>query len=339
MCKWDKEISGSKLFTAIITALQDKERCGAPLTYTAEQRCSVMALALQKPEDFGVPLSNWSYSELVNECHRQSICPGISKATVGRILCEADIRPHKVRYWLNSAEKGLAEYDQRVEKICQTYQNSLDESAPVVISVDEKTGIQALEDLYPSKAIVPGSAEKREFEYIRHGTLCLIPSFNVATGRIDCFTIAEKRDEEVFKEHIQKTIKLHENKPIVFVCDQLNTHKSAKLVELIHSYEKDDVILGKKRKPEGVLHNMKSRMAYLEDESHRIRFQYTPKHCSWLNQVEIWFGILSRKLLKRSSFTSKADLREKLARFIEYFNENLAKPFKWTYTGKALVGA
>ena len=122
----------------------------------------------------------------------------------------------------------------------------------------------------------------------------------------------------------------------IFVTDQLNTHKSASLVEWIAKILKIDKDLGEKGKS-GILKDMASRAAFLQDERHKIRFVYTPKHCSWLNQVEIWFGILSRRLLKRGQFKSTEELKKRFLQFIDFFNETLAKPFRWTYIGKPLV--
>ena len=125
---------------------------------------------------------------------------------------------------------------------------------------------------------------------------------------------------------------------MVFILDQLNTHRSAGLVELVA--EECGLVepLGEKGKT-GILKSMKSRKAFLEDPTHRIQFVYTPRHSSWLNQVEIWFSILTRRTLKRTSFKSVEDLQQRIRDFIEYFNAVLAKPFNWTYTGKPLQEA
>ncbi len=122
----------------------------------------------------------------------------------------------------------------------------------------------------------------------------------------------------------------------VFICDQLNTHKSETLVKLVAQLCGIQEELGKKGKS-GILENMASRAAFLENPSHRIRFVYTPKHCSWLNQVEMWFGILTRRLLKRGNFTSLEELKRRILAFIKFFNDTLAKPFRWTYIGKSLL--
>ena len=174
-----------------------------------------------------------------------------------------------------------------------------------------------------------------EFEYTRHGTLCLIANFDVVTGKVLEPTIGPTRTAEDFVAHIARTIALDPDATWVFVVDQLNTHKSEGLVRLVaeHCCLADEI--GKKGSS-GVLKNMKTRKLFLEAEDHRIRFVYTPRHASWLNQVEIWFSILARRALKRASFSSLDNLRQRLISFIEYFNAVLAKPFRWTYSGKPL---
>lgn len=224
-----------------------------------------------------------------------------------------------------------------MEKLCDTYLNAPDLAAEGahIISTDEKTGMQALERLHQTKPARPGLVERVEFEYIRHGTLSLIANFDVVTGKIVSPTIGPTRTEVDFVAHIDRTIETDPQATWIFVADQLDTHKSAGLVELVarRCGIRDD--LGKKGST-GILKSKKTRRAFLEDASHRIRFVYTPRHCSWLNQVEIWFSILARRLLKRSSFTSLDDLRERVLAFIEYFNKVLSKPFRWTFTGRPL---
>jgi hypothetical protein len=197
------------------------------------------------------------------------------------------------------------------------------------------TGIQALERTKPKRPMEPGRVEKIEFEYSRHGTQCLIANFSVADGMIVTPSIGETRTEADFANHITQTINTDPDAGWIFITDQLNTHKSESLVRIVASRLELNQELGVKGKS-GILKSMVSRAAFLSDQSHRIRFVYTPKHCSWLNQIEIWFSILVRRLLKRTSFTSKEELRQRILDFIEYFNSILAKPFKWTYKGRPL---
>lgn len=204
-----------------------------------------------------------------------------------------------------------------------------------MVSTDEKTGMQALERLHETKPVRPGLVERVEFEYIRHGTLSLIANFEVATGRVISPSIGPTRTEADFAAHIEKTIDTDPEATWIFVADQLDTHRSATLVDLVARRCGITEDLGVKGKA-GILKSKKTRKKFLEDASHRIRFVYTPRHCSWLNQVEIWFSILARRLLKRSSFTSVDDLKSRALQFIEYFNNVLAKPFRWTYTGRPL---
>ena len=198
------------------------------------------------------------------------------------------------------------------------------------------TGIQALERLHPSLPMEPGKPERPEFEYIRHGTQTLIANFEVATGMVITPSVGQTRTEEDFVEHIRRTIQTDPQAQWIFVMDQLNTHKSEALVRLVAEECQLNIDLGVKGKS-GVLKSLETRETFLRCLDHRVRFLYTPKHASWLNQVEIWFSILVRKLLRRASFASIGDLRKRILTFIDYFNKTMAKPFKWTYKGRPLA--
>jgi transposase len=224
--------------------------------------------------------------------------------------------------------------------VCSTYAGAktIHEQGGHVVSTDEKTSIQARERLQPTLPTRPGLTERREFEYRRHGTCCLIANFDVVTAMAITPTIGPTRTEEDFVGHVTRTVDADPDATWIFVVDQLNTHKSEGLVRFVADRCSIEDDLGVKGKA-GILKNMPTRKAFLEDQSHRIRFVYTPRHASWLNQVEIWFSILSRRALKRASFASLDALQQRLTDFIKYFNSVLAKPFRWTYAGKPLRAA
>ena len=203
------------------------------------------------------------------------------------------------------------------------------------MSCDELTAIQALERAAPTQPMQPGQVERREFEYIRHGTLSLITNFEVATGKVIAPSLGPTRTEQDFATHIAQTIDSDPEAVWVFLTDQLNIHQSESLVRLVAQRCDLSDELGEKGKT-GILQSLASRASFLSDPAHRIQFVYLPKHTSWLNQVEIWLGILVRRVIKRGNFTSLSDLRTKILDFIAYFNQT-AKPFRWTYAGRPLT--
>jgi len=199
----------------------------------------------------------------------------------------------------------------------------------MISSSDEKTGIQAISHSQISKMSV-GKLKRIESEYIRNGTTCLIASRNIKTGKLNAYTLGQTRKEEDFLKHVQEIVATQPSKKHIIICDQLNTHKSASLVKWVASLCCQTIDLGVKRK-EGVLKSQKSRMEFLEDEGHRVRFFYTPKHCSWMNQIENWFGILQRKVIKHGEFTSVDSLEKQISDFICYYNNILSKPINWSF--------
>ena len=198
-------------------------------------------------------------------------------------------------------------------------------------------GIQAKEHANPKQLMQSGQAERIDPEYKRHGTTGLIASINVATGEIVAPLVQPTRKEEDYLEHIEKVISIHSTGKHYFVNDNLNTHISESLVKMVAKIEGiDEALLGIKGKT-GILKNMGSRAEFLMDDSHQIVFVYPPKHCSWLNQIECWFSILTRRLInKRSSFVAIDDIEQKLRDFIDYYNQFLKKAFQWNFDGKLL---
>jgi len=317
--------------------LRDAPRSGTPPIFTPEQNCEILALACRKPQEVGVPITHWSHVDLAAATVEHDIVDAISPSQVGRLLRELAIKPHTSRYWL-FPEVTPEEFSRSSIESSGLYLQApaLAQRGTQVLSIDEKTGIQAIERKHGSLPTRPGQPERIEFEYQRHGTLALIVGFNVATGHVVCPRIGPTRTEEDLAEFVKELIEPYAGQSLVIVLDNLNTHKSESLVRLMAQHECPGADLGKKGRS-GTLKNLKSRAEFLSDPAHRIRFVYTPKHCSWMNQIEIWFGILSRKVLRRGSFRSTEELRERILAFIEHLNATMAKAFKWTYTGRPLA--
>lgn len=327
-----------KLDEAVANVLLDKPRSGAPETYDANQRALIVTMACQNPKDYGFEISHWSLPYLRIAIEEAGFAPGISESSINRILNDVDVRPHKHQYWLHSREKyeSPETYNAKIGAINDLYRKAKEASSSEenndtrILSTDEMTGIQALEHKYPDKLPKPGEYSKIEFEYIRHGTLSFIGFYNVINGKMEHPFLNQTRTEDDFVRALDKVISLDPTKRYCIVADNLNTHVSESLVRYVAEQIGDKQDLGIKGK-KGILKSMESRAKYLSDTSHRICIYYTPIHCSWMNQIEIWFNIINKRLLRKKSFKSVEELAQSIITFIDQYNRYFAHPFNWKY--------
>jgi transposase len=220
-----------------------------------------------------------------------------------------------------------------LEEIGTTYKNATLSSSKITVSCsDEKTGIQALSHI-KTEPMKSGRCKRIDPEYKRNGTSCLIAARNVKSGMINTYSLGGTRKEEDYLEHVKSIVTTNPDGEHIIICDQLNTHKSASLVEWIAEQVGYIGDLGTKRR-KGILGSVISRMEFLENKNHRIRFLYTPKHCSWMNQIENWFGLLEKKVIKNGEFNSTMILEQKIMAFISYFNICMARPYNWKSLGE-----
>jgi len=333
-----KALKAGPFTRLLLFIIKDAPRPGRPVEFSPEIILQIFFIACEDPMNSGRPISQWSAREIADEMIKRKIVDTISERQVKRFLQQAELKPHLSRYWCNSTEKRGPEFDNKVRMICDLYLNVSDYAKQNIriFSMDEKTGIQGIERDAPTKRMKPGRVEQCEHNYSRKGTCCLIAGLEVRTGKIVEPFINPTRKEEDWVEAIKRIVTTDPRAKYKFIVDQLNTHKSASLVEYVAKFCNIKGDLGIKGK-EGILKNMKTRQKFLENSDHQISFVYTPKHTSWLNQIEIWFSILSRKLLKRGNFSSVEQLESKILQFINYYNFTMAKPFKWNYKGRPLT--
>jgi hypothetical protein len=290
-------------------------------------RLDVLSMATRKPTTYHCRATPWSLDDLVAALHQRRLWT-MSRSSIWRILDEADLKPHRSVSWLNS---HAPDFEAKAQNICSFYLNALRFFAQgrVVICTDEKTGMQMLQRKYPTQPIAPGKPEKREHEYIRHGVRAFIASFVVATGQV-VWNLGQTRTSEDFATHLANVVQqLPDMRRYDWVVDNLNTHWSLKVCRLVAQWCQVPFVAKDLRR--GV-----QRRAFLSDPNHQHVFHFTPKHGSWLNQVELWLSVLARRFLKRGNFCSAQDFETRLCDYLEVSNTHAAHPYRWTYAGQPL---
>jgi hypothetical protein len=298
--------------------------------FPPSQRLDVISLASSSTTDHGQAATRWALDDLaaalVNRAHHDQ---AMSRSTVWRVLDEADLKPHRSVYWLNSHDP---DFDTKAQEICQLYVKSpaMYQQGRLVICCDEKTGMQALGRPEPTQPAQPGKPEKRENDYIRYGTRTLITSFVVATGAV-IGDLGPTRTSVDFAAHLRHVAdQSRESTGCDWVVDNLNTHWSLDVCRVIADlcgvgFDEKELRTGQQRR------------AFLTDPTHKHVFHFTPTHGSWLNQVELWFSVLGRRFLKRGDFSSMGDFEARLLAYLADYNTHHAHPYRWTYTGTPLV--
>jgi transposase len=299
--------------------------------FPPDEQLEVVTLATSQTTEHDCVANQWSLDDLAAILVNRHGVEAMHRSTIWRVLNEADLKPHRSVYWLNSHDP---DFDTKAQDICKLYVQApvLYQHGELVICCDEKTGMQILQRRHPTIPVQPGKPEKREHEYIRHGTRCLMASFVVPTGKV-VWDLGVTRTSLDFANHLTLVTSLFpEHQRFHWVLDNLNTHSSLVVCELMAQlnglpfHEKD-------------LRTGTQRRAFLTDPTHKHVFHFTPKHGSWLNQVELWFSTLARRFLKRGDFASAAEFIARLTAYLNDHNAHRAHPYRWTYTGQPLVRA
>jgi transposase len=281
------------------SSLTDAPRSGRPSRITVELRCALIRLACERPEGEERPKSFrdvWTYGSLATAFERETGV-SISASEVGRVLRYEKIRPHRVRQWLKCSDP---EFASKAKRVCALYLRP--PSDGVVISVDEKP-LQALERKYPTTVDPRDGSLRREYEYIRHGTQTLLGAFDVGTGRVFGRVVPE-RSGEALVSFMEELASRYPTGKVYVVWDNLNIHKDGP---------------GERW------------TKFNQRHGDRFVFVYTPKHASWLNQIEIWFSILHRRVLRYGSFASLEEQAARVRGFIGRWNRWERHPFRWTW--------
>ncbi len=305
--------------------LSDAPRVGRPNKYDELFWVDVLAIATSDPDSNGRPITQWTCRELTDEVIEQKLAESIHFTTVARFLAECDLKPQCVDEWMN--RKPDPEFDVRATDIkdCVVAAVSDPTSDRATVSFDEKTGMQAKERVAADKPMQPGRPARHEFEYKRHGTLVLFGMMLVNTGKILATTDTLRTNPvtaNVLSDHFRQLFD-DGYKHIDVLLDQLNTHWSIDLVKSVAELCNLPVPLDTE------IAKGAQRRDWLSDPDKSIVFHFTPKHASWLNPIEIWFGVLVRKVLRRGSFKSTTNLAGKVQKFVGYYNEKLAHPYRF----------
>lgn len=281
-----------------LDSLEDRRRSGRPAKIAVDVRCQLIKLACERPDDEKAPLRDvWTQAAL-RDALVKSTGERISLTEIRRILSAAELRPHRVRYWLHSQDP---EFRPKVERICRLYLSPPPGAS--VVCVDEKTCIQALERKHRGRPAAPGRDGRQEFEYIRHGTRALIAAFDVRTGKV-FGQLRERRTAADLEEFMKLLARRYPKGEVYVVWDNLN------------------------------IHHGKAWECFNARHGGRFHFVHTPLHASWINQVEIWFGILQRRIIKHGDFKTPEAMVARIESFIRYWNEVEAHPFRWTFRGR-----
>ncbi len=285
----------SRLAQRGVEGLREIPRSGRPRQIGETQRLELLALACEPAELKG--RATPTLDELVDRAVERGVVKQISRSHLQRILQSGDLRPHRVRQWLHSPDP---QFRQKVNEICALYRQA--PKGSVVLSVDEKTGIQAIERKHADRAPESGRARRREFEYIRHGTQALIAAMDVHSGRV-IGSCTDRRTQDDLVAFMEEVAQAYPTGTVHIVWDNLNTHRA-----------------------QAVWDDFNAR------HHQRFVFHFTPLHASWVNQIELLFGIYSRRVLRHASHSSIEHLRQRTEAFMAQRN-HVPKPFKWTFAG------
>jgi hypothetical protein len=297
--------------------------------FPPQDRVEVITIASEKTASHDCHATRWSLDDIARELVNRHAEEAMPRSTIWRVLNEADLKPHRSVYWLNSHDP---QFQKTAEQICRLYVRApkFHRQGDLLICTDEKCGMQILEREHPTQLARPGHPEKREHNYIRHGTRTVIASFVVATGEV-IWDLGQTRTNADFANPVKHVLKhVDDYDATIWVLDNLNTHWSLEVCKVIAAAN------GRPYHPRA-LRTGKQRRAFLTDIDYPHFFVDTPKHGSWLNQVELWFSVLARRFLKRGEFGSPAEFERRFTEYMADYNANHAHPYRWTYTGQPLV--